>query len=231
MLSEGQCAVFDRAVAAVASMLGNRKPVKLYGPTGRVLPSGMWNVQKVGTKNKGSLRNWRPARQIDEALEREKIVDRVSDLIANDPHAAGLQGNFAYTVIGPGLTTQPAIGRDFLPDLEKEAVREIQVRQRALFRAWEAFADAGGRMSFGQIQFLLESSLFQFGEYLVLLPMLPDDAQRPFSLACQVINPLRVKTPVDVRDLNVWNGVELGPFGEAVAYWVKKAEPNGQSVK
>lgn len=85
-------------------------------------------------------------------------------------------------------------------------------------------------MSFGQIQFLLEASLFQFGEYFVLLPMLPDDAQRPFSLACQVINPLRVKTLVDVRDSNVRNGVELGPFGEAVAYWVKKAEPNGQSV-
>ncbi len=230
MLNAEQERVFERAVGAISAGLGTRNAPRLYGPDGRVLPSGGWNIQRLGAKNKGSLRNWKPARVVDEAREREKIVDRVSDLIANDPHAAGLQGNFAYTVIGAGLMPQPKLDREALQEIDKETAHGIQARQRAVFRLWEPFADAGERMSFGQIQFLLEASLFEFGEYFILLPMMPDGGFRPFSLACQVINPLRVKTPVDLKSDRVRNGVELGEYGQPVAYWIKKAAP-GDGMK
>jgi lambda family phage portal protein len=66
-------------------------------------------------------------------------------------------------------------------------------------------------------------NLIEFGEYLVVLPML-DDLARPYSLACQLVNPLRLRTPADkMNEPNIRDGVELGPYGEPVAYWIKKA--------
>ena len=83
-------------------------------------------------------------------------------------------------------------------------------------------------MNFGAIQFLVERNLVQYGEYLVLVHMLPDPL-RPYSLALRVINPLRLKTPVDRRIAYastgpaIHDGIELDDNGAAIAYWIKKS--------
>lgn len=224
-LSADQIGIFDRAVASIAAARQSLSKPILYGPDGRGLPpSSLWKIQRSAAKHKGSMRNWRPQRIVDEQIERETIADRVTDLIQGDAHAAGLQGNFAYTVIGAGLQPHPLIDRDAIPGIDKEEARVIQSQMRAIYKLWDPFADAGGRRSFGGIQFLLEASLFQFGEYLMLLPMLSDPT-RPYSLACQVVNPKRLKTPVDLRNTNIRDGIELGEYGQPVAYWIKKADP------
>ncbi len=199
----------------------------LYGPDGQ--PMATYTYRRAAAKRSGSLKNWIPQRLANrqtEATEREKIVERSIDLVNNDPHAAGIAEGISSVVVGSGLVPHPQLDPDIFPDMDKDAIRRVQAQQRAVYQTWAPFADAGERMHFGSIQFLAKRNMLQFGEYFVLLPMLKK-TDRPYSLACQVIHPLRVKTPSDkVMDGRIRDGVELGSRGEAKAYWIKKEPAN-----
>lgn len=215
--------LFSRAVMAMGAMSG--KPL-LYGPNGKPLvPSSNFTYRREAAKNVGSFRNWRPQAVFSnqmEALEREAIVERSIDLSNNDPHAAGIIDNFAATVIGSGLVPDPSIDRDALPDISKEQARAMQGQMRAAYNRWAPYADAGLRMHDGQIQYLEKLSLMRYGEFFKLLPMI-SDPYRHYMLACQLIHPLRVRTPLDmIRQDNMRDGIELGDYGQATAIWVKK---------
>lgn len=220
--------LFAKAVAAMGTITG--KPI-LFGPNGKpLMPTSNFTYRREAAKNVGSLKNWRPQAVFSnqsEALERETVVERSIDLSNNDPHAAGIIDNFAATVIGSGLVPDPTVDRDALPDMSKETARRIQGQMRAVYHRWAPYADAGLRMHDGQIQYLEKISLMRYGEFFKLLPMI-NDPSRPYSLACQLIHPLRVKTPIDkVNDPKIRDGIELGGYGQAVAIWVKKS---GQGV-
>ena len=225
MLSAEQNTIFTSAVNHIAASIG--RPM-LYGPDNRPLrPTANYQYSRAASKRTGSMRNWIPKRlqtRTTEIMERERIVERSIDLTNNDPHAAGAVDTFATTVIGPGLVPHPILDADVL-GMDKEQVRRFQSQQRAIYQTWAPFADAGGRMNFGAIQFLVHRNIMEFGEYLVLLHMIKDPI-RPYSLACQVIHPLRLKTPSDkTNDKNIRDGVELGKYGEPIAYWIKKSDP------
>ncbi|MBN1105804.1 MAG: phage portal protein [Deltaproteobacteria bacterium] len=219
--------LFARAVSALALGMG-RKPA-LYDHQGRPMrPSASYQYRRTAAKREGSLQNWIPQRILNrqtETLERERIVERSIDLTNNDPHAAGIVDNFATTVVGAGLRPHPTLDAGIL-GLGKEEVRRLQARMGAVFEAWSPWADAAGRMTDGGIQFLLQCNMVQFGEFIVVLPMIRDIA-RPYSLAAQVIHPLRLKTPSDFyAKQNIRDGVELGGYGQPEAYWIKKTDPN-----
>ncbi len=215
--------LFARAMAAMSAMTG--KPL-LYGPNGKPLaPTTNYTFRRDAAKHVGSLKNWRPQQVFSnqaEALEREEIVKRSTDLVNNDPHAAGIVDTFATTVIGSGLIPHPNPDPDGL-DLDQETERRLAARMRYIYNRWAPFADAGLRMHFGQIQYLTKLSMLRYGEYFVLLPMIKD-RHRPYSLACQVIHPLRVKTPTDkINTGNIRDGIELGDYGQPIAIWIKKS--------
>ena len=184
--------------------------------------------RRVAAKQTGSMRKWNPIRlgsDILSASDREMIVSRAVDLSQNDPNAAGVVDQFASTVIGTGLKPHPILSAKTL-NLSDDQISEIENRQKEIYENWNPFADAAGKMSFNQIQFLAQRMTVEYGEYLFLLPMLKDES-RPYSLALQAINPLRLKTPRDLsRDPNIKDGIELGRYGEPVAYWIKKSESN-----
>jgi lambda family phage portal protein len=220
--SNHQQTLFERAVSAMASMAAS--PL-LYGPDSRPLqPSAAYSIKRDAAKRTGSLKNWLPKYLFSreaEALERRLVVERTIDLTNSDPHASGIVDTFASTIIGSGLTPHPIVDPEALT-ITTEAAARIREQQQAAFTSWAPHADAGGRLSFGQIEYLKQTCLLRYGEYFVILPML-NDSTRPYSLACQVVNPLRVKTPVDlVARGDVRDGIELGLYGEAVAIWVKK---------
>lgn len=221
--------IFAAAVNSVAEQIGRPR---LYDASGHLIPTASYAYQRSAAKRTGSLRNWVPRRLFgnqSEALEREQIVERSIDLTQSDPHAAGVVEAFAMTVIGSGLTPQPAIDPDAL-GMEKEQARLIQRQMQSIYAIWAPFADAAGRMYFGAIQFLLQRCLMEFGEYVMLLPMLKDSS-RPYSLACQVIHPLRLRTPSDkINAGNIRDGVEIGEYGQAVAYWIKRTDPSGRML-
>ncbi len=224
-------ALFARAMAAMSAITG--KPV-LYGPNEKPLaPSTAdYTYRREASKNIGSFKNWRPQAVFSnqgEALERTAIVERSIDLTNNDPHAAGIIDNVAVTVIGSGLVPVPAIDRDAI-GLPKERIRELHRQMRAVHTRWAPRADAGGRMNAGQIQYLEKLSLLRYGEFFKLLPMI-DDPSRPYLLACQLIHPLRVKTPLDMlSNPKMRDGIELGEYGQAVAVWFKKSGTTVLSV-
>lgn len=218
----------DTAVNYIAASLG--KSGQLYGPNNKPLaPAASYSYRRNAAKKSGSLKNWVPKRfnsEYEESTEREIIVERSIDLVNNDPHAAGVADGFATTIVGSGLMPHPTLDQDTIK-LSKDEVRRIQAEQRTVYAVWNPFADAGQRMSFGAIQFLVQRQLMQYGEYLVLLPMIDPkkDLARPYSLACQVINPLRLGTPINrMTDPKIKNGVEIGDYGEPIAYWIERSE-------
>jgi len=198
----------------------------LYGPNGQALKrQSNISYQRKAARREGSMQNWIPRRNYTrqaEAMERTRIVERSVDLVQSDPNAAGIVDHFATTVAGPGLYPEPSLDSDALA-LDADILRRIQAQERAAYNTWFHYADAGWRMSFGEIQYLAQRNLLTYGEFIVLLPMI-DDAARPYSLACMPIHPLRLHTPSDLmsRD-DIRDGVELGDYGEPVAYWIQNA--------
>lgn len=211
---------FATAVNYIASAVG--KPV-IFGPNGRPVKSAGLQYRRTGAKREGSLKNWIPTRLFDnssEAREREFIAERAVDLVNNDPHAAGIVDTFATTVIGAGLRPNLALDREIL-GLSTSKIEKIQKEQLRNFDEWWPIADAFDQLSFGAIQYLCLRNAVQFGEYIVLIRMLNDPA-RPFAMACQVVHPLRLKTPTDITNPLVRDGVETDKAGNIEAYWIKK---------
>jgi lambda family phage portal protein len=238
--------IFSSAVTVLASALGSAsRPIAaglsaaapssaprtatLYGPSGQVLPDSQYVYRRSAAKRTGSMKNWIPQRLFGnqaEAMERERIVERSIDLANNDPNAAGVVDSFAATIVGSGLTPIPLLDQDTL-QIDKDAMRTLQGQQRMVYRTWYPWADAAERMTFGGIQYLAQRNIVEYGEYLILCHMI-DDPVRPYSLACNLINPLRLRTPVDrSSDPNIKDGVELGEYGQPVAYWIKKSSITG----
>ena len=220
--------LFNRAVEFIAKEVGatTKSAGLIVGLDGRPLaPSGNYGYRKAAAKRTGSMKNWIPTRYYgpnEESRERRQIVERSIDLVASDPNAAGVVDTYATTVVGSGLVPHPTLNPDDL-GLSKDAVRAIQNRQRSIYLTWQETADASGRLSFGQMQYVWLRNAIQHGEYLVLLPML-DDPSRKYSLACQMINPLRLCTPVDLAtNPNIIDGVEVGDYGQPIAYWIQKS--------
>lgn len=191
---------------------------------------GTHAYKRDAAKRTGSMKNWFQSRLFSadqEARERELIVARSINLINDDPHAAGIIDTFATSIIGAGLKPHPSLNSDVL-GLSREQVKKIEGQQKSIYKAWAMSADAGGRMTDGEIQHLKTRCLFGLGESLEILPMAKNPG-RPYALGSQVIHPQRLKTPVDkAKDGNIRDGVEISKHGVPVAYWIKKASENGQ---
>jgi len=226
--------IVNGAVSQIAAQIQSSSKSRsvLVKPDGSPLVSpGSIEFRKTAARRIGSMKKWVPY-QLNESMaesERAEIVRRSVDLTANDPHAAGVVDTFAVTVVGSGLKPHPKLDSKLL-GLDKERIREIQDQQKKIFELWNPFADASQKMTFGMLQFLAQRMVVEFGEFLFLLPMLKDPA-RPYSLAVQAINPLRLRTPVDLQnEPNIRDGIEVGKYGEPVAYWIKKSETGYQRL-
>ncbi len=199
---------------AITNLFPHKKP----------LAPGHYSIQKKGGQNKGSLANWRPGQYFtrgQEARDREAIVERVMDLAANDANVAGPIASIATAVVGPGLVPNPSIDHELL-GITRDEARLIQKQQKAAFDAWTPYADLTGRLDFGALQFLAQRNLVQHGETFILMHM-DADPIRPYSLALNIIHPLRVKTPTDLyNDDSIKDGIEI-KNSKPSAYWIKKA--------
>lgn len=228
-LTAQQRAIQARAIDyLVQSMAAAGGSGMLYGPDNRVIPPARFGYSKRAAGNTGSLRNWRPrAMHSDHQVtrERETIQSRICDLVGSDPHAAGVVNTFPQTVVGSGLVPYPAIDDEILDGITREQADDIENAQRLAVARWWKHADAAGRMHFGEIQYLWEKCLIQYGESLTLVHMKKRPGSR-YGLCLRALNPMRLKTPSDKRSNgNIMDGVELDRDGSAVAVWIKKSEP------
>jgi len=162
----------------------------------------------------------------DEDLLNELPIlrERSRDLNRNDPHAAGLTESIIANVIERGIRPQSRIDGARL-GLSDELTEELRSQAETIWRRWTPVADAGGRLSFEEIQALVLRQVLESGEAL-LLPVRLSDADRPYYLALDIIEPDRLATPPSQRqNRSIRSGVEIGGKGEPIAYWIKKTHP------
>jgi lambda family phage portal protein len=233
--AEQRSDLFQRAVDSILQVLPQTLPRgrgagRLVAADGSpLIPHQTNQYQRAAAQNKGSLRTWRPRRLSgDEAFnrERETIVDRVSDLINSDAHAAGAVETAATLIVGTGLNPYPTLNSKLLK-IEKTQQRDLQEQMRQIWRRWSPWADAGRRLSIGGIQFQVLRDFMHFGEFFALVHMI-NDPVRPYALAVRLIDPTRCFTPTDlINRKDIKDGVEIGAYGEPVAYWIQRAGGNG----
>jgi lambda family phage portal protein len=228
-MPDSKAEIYNRAVSYLAAkvpeiMASAGKAPVLFDANNRPLTPSPYQYSSRAAANNGSLINWRPRRlkNSQAASQRDTINARIIDLVNNDYHAAGLVNTFPVTVIGDGLMPYPTLDVDVL-GLTDDQVNDIEISQRRVVSRWISRAGIGGRR-FGEIQFLWERCLIQFGESLTLVHMRPQPGRR-YQMVLRVISPQRLKTPSDMQTrANLIDGVEVNDDGEPIAVWVKRAD-------
>lgn len=163
----------------------------------------------------------------------EDIVDNIEDLRARSrdlfmgsPLATGAIKTVRTNVIGSGLMLNAQIDAKYLGLSEDEA-REWEENTEREWRLWaeSVDCDAERKQTFYQLQSLTLMSAIMSGDVFVTLPII----KRPgsiYDLRVGLIEADRVCNPQDRQtNANVLGGVEVGKYGEAVAYWISKFNP------
>lgn len=182
-------------------------------------------ISRSGGGSSGALASWSPRRVTwrEEGRQREVIADRANDLVANDPHACSLVEAISVNGVGPGLWPQSK------PNWKRLGITEEQAAEIAEAAEWEfelfnREADARGISDFYGIQFQNLWSTLVNGEFLNL-PLMLEDPSRRYRLALQTLDPVRMRTPLDLSTAtHIRDGVRLGPLGEPAGYFI--ADPD-----
>lgn len=210
----------------ITSVFSGKKPVNSFDGGG-----GAYGRHGASYARK-SLTGW-IARGLDADAD---IVDSIETLRARSrdlyaggaPIARSALSTVRTNVVGSGLALNAQIDFDFLGMTEDEA-REWE---RNVEREWALWAetvdcDAERRQNFYQLQSLVLLSALMSGDVFVTLPIIKR-AGSVYDLRIGLIEADRVCNPTSglPPNANVLGGVEVGKYGETVAYWVAKHNPN-----
>jgi lambda family phage portal protein len=154
------------------------------------------------------------------------LRDRSRDLVRNDGIASGAVDTISTNIIGSGIRPQSRLDRETLK-ISEDYADQLQKKIEKIWERWVPYADAGGRMNFYEIEELVERSRIINGEAIVIPLRLPEsDRKRPYSFGLQVVEADRLNTPYDLfSDKNVRLGVQVGAYGEPLAYYIRTNHP------
>lgn len=178
---------------------------------------------------KKSLIGWLSAGQDADA----DIVDQLStlrnrsrDLYMGSPLATGALKTVRTNVVGSGLALNAQIDAKFL-GLTEEQAKEWEENTEREWRLWSESVncDAERRQTFFQLQSLVLLSALMSGDVFVTMPIIPRKGCA-YDLRIGLIEADRVCDPLTPpTTANVLGGIEVGTYGETVAYWVAKHHP------
>lgn len=159
----------------------------------------------------------------------ETLRARSRDLYMGSPIATGAIKTVRTNVIGSGLALAAKCDADFLGLTEEQALEW----KRNTEREWALWAetvecDAERRQNFYQLQSLVLLSAVMSGDVFVTMPVIKR-AGSVYDLRIGLIEADRVCNPVNPpppTNANVLGGVEVGQYGEPLAYWVCNQNPN-----
>ena len=158
----------------------------------------------------------------------ETLRERSRDLFMNGGVAAGAIKTVRTNVVGSGLALNAQIDAKFLGLTEEEA----QAWEEKTEREWRLWAesvdcDAERRQTFYQLQSLVLLSALLSGDVFVTMPIVKRKGS-VYDLCIGLIEADRVCNPQDkpTYNANILGGVEVGTYGETIAYWVAKYNPN-----
>ena len=156
------------------------------------------------------------------------LRSRSRDLYMGAPLATGALKTVRTNVVGSGLALNAQIDYKFL-GLTEDQAREWEENTEREWRLWaeSVDCDAERRQTFYQLQSLVLLSAIMSGDVFVTLPIIKR-AGSPYDLRIALIEADRVCNPLDTSTINrdILGGVEIGQYGEAIAYWVAKYNPN-----
>lgn len=216
----------DRAIAKVAPGWGQKRVAARHGLG---ILSNLVERRAASRKGRMSNRTVRTTSPYQEGIARETLALKALEAAANDPLVAGLVRTIEINVIGKGLIPQSQPKIDILGITEKQA-RQVAAQAEWAFKMWDQAADVAGRLSFADSQRLDIRQAFILGETLKLMVM-SDDPARPLSLAQQMVDPLRLKTPTNKSsDRSIRDGITLGPAGEPLLYHIADPRDPGRKA-
>ena len=199
--------------------------------------SGYGNSGASHTKR--AFRDWfTEALSPDEDITRNlpTLRARSRDLYMSTPLAAGAIKTITAGVVGSGLMIHPHIDRETLGLTDEQASEwEKKVEREWLAYSESTACDAQRSMNFYQMQRLAFMSSLMSGDCFIALPYIA----RPnsyYRLKGYLIEGDRVCNPTaqylsEVLDphKDIREGIEIGDFGEPVAYYVSKYHPGDHS--
>ncbi len=159
----------------------------------------------------------------------ETLRSRSRDLYMGAPLATGALKTVRTNVVGSGLALNAQIDYKFL-GLTEDQAREWEENTEREWRLWaeSVDCDAERRQTFYQLQSLVLLSAIMSGDVFVTLPIIKR-AGSPYDLRISLIEADRVCDPINntiSTDANILGGVEIGTYGETIAYWIAKYNPN-----
>jgi lambda family phage portal protein len=153
-----------------------------------------------------------------------KLREKSRDLVRNDGIASGAINTIITNIIGTGIKPQSRIDRETLK-VDEDYADQLQRQIEKIWQRWVAYADAGTRNNYYGLEELAERQRFVNGEAIVI-PLRITNKKRPYSFALQIVESDRLDTPSDmVSNKSIRKGVEIGEYGEPIAYWVRKTHP------
>lgn len=197
-----------------------------------ILNSGYGN--HGASKIKKSLSGWRnkggsTKEDIDDNLK--TLRERSRDLFMGTPLATGALKTTRTNVVGSGLKLNAQIDYEFVGMTEEEAdIWESKTEREFALWADSIHCDAQRMNNFYELQQLAFLSWLMSGELFTLLPLMKRK-NMPYDIRVYLIEADRVCTPDTVRKSNVINGVEIGSFGEVIAYYVAQFHPLASSAQ
>ena len=164
----------------------------------------------------------------------EDIVDNIQtlrsrsrDLYMGVPLATGAIKTIRTSVVGSGLMMSSHIDAEFL-GLSKEQAAAWQQKTEREWLLWaeDVNCDAAKTCNFYEFQSLALLSALMSGDCFIALPYIKCP-HCPYDLKLNLIEADRVCNPNDPASLDntILEGVEVGKYGEPVAYWVAKYHP------
>lgn len=179
---------------------------------------------------KKSLLGWiTSGRSADEDIvdNIETLRNRSRDLYMGAPLATGALKTLRTNIVGSGLALNPQIDAEFLGLTDEQA----RAWEKVTAREWKLWAetvecDAERRQNFYQLQSLVLLSALMSGDVFVTMPVVRRSGS-VYDLRIGLIEADRVCNPQGeiANGRNVLGGVEIGQYGETVAYWVAKYNP------
>lgn len=178
---------------------------------------------------KKSLIGWMTSgRSADEDIvdNIETLRNRSRDLYMGSPLATGALKTVRTNVVGSGLMLNAQIDASLLglTDEQSQAWEENTEREWRLF-ADSVNCDAERRQNFYQLQSLVLLSALMSGDVFVTMPLIKRKGS-VYDLCVGLIEADRVCNPQAPQpNVNIVGGVEVGSYGETIAYWVAKNHP------
>lgn len=197
-----------------------------YGESRGMEPSAPY---VSGAFNRQETIDWLPSRSSADGTilrNRDLTLQRVRDLLRNDPTAGAALQRLADLIVGPGLrlsATPDARALGITPDAAREFGRKIQAEWRLFGEDPQRGCDANRRLTINGIFRLLARTHLSAGEACGLLTWRDDPSMR-YSTCVMTIDPDRISNPYQTIDtMTLRGGVEMDSFGAPIAYHVRNA--------